>query len=256
MGESREPQRRPAGIRIVGILLALGLLWHGYASVAVSVTARTPAALDRIPAGAWVRDYALPVFRQDWMVFAPTPGNADSTLRVRARLTDGSRTGWFNITEADIARSIRGRLVPSRMYLANFKAVSWYRTSFENLPEGMQAVLSREFTGKRWADRLERQLLSAQAEADRQAIREHLRHERALTALAAAVVRARHEPGAASPEAVQIMIVTVPVTPYSERENPRYQPDTAVLRPGWRPMVETEGLEPGVLEQMYGTGRP
>ena len=44
-----------------------------------------------------------PWLEQDWRLFAPDPQTSNVTIRARARHTDGTTTGWVDLTAADYA---------------------------------------------------------------------------------------------------------------------------------------------------------
>jgi hypothetical protein len=239
-------KKRPIVVRVVGAVLALVLLWHGLATV-IYLSGSTQLA--SIVGRGTVSSYMNPLFKQYWSVFAPDPIAADTELLIRAKV-DGKDTNWFNISQADVDRSILHHPVPSRLYLTNFQLTSHYQVSAGLLPEELQQVPSRSYTGPNWQDAMRSDLSGAAQGAGADAVEQFLKDELALTSMISSVALARWGNDVT---AVQARIRTIPVTPYAERNNANYQVNVAEYEPGWRQVVHVPGMDLSAIADMYGT---
>lgn len=100
----------------VWLLIAVVLLHTGIIALWVgpSTPLRQAVGDDRL------RSYVMPVFDQNWRIFAPTPRRAAVTFEIRASIADGpdeTVTDWIDVVERE-DELIRGDVAPSRMALA------------------------------------------------------------------------------------------------------------------------------------------
>ncbi|MBG0738466.1 hypothetical protein IV500_03365 [Paeniglutamicibacter antarcticus] len=239
-------KKRPVVVRLVGAALTLLLLWQGLATVSY-LSGSTQLA--NIAGKGTINAYMTPLFKQYWSVFAPDPIQADTELLIRAKV-NGSDTDWFNISRADVQRSILHHPVPSRLYLTNFALTSHYQVSAELLPPGLQSVPKKSFVGADWLDQLKKDLQDGGSAKDAAAINQFTKDETAMTSMVSSVALARWGEAVT---AVQIKIRTIPVKPYAERNNADYQVKPAEFDAGWRGIVRVPEIDLAAITAMYGT---
>ncbi|HEV7166739.1 MAG TPA: DUF5819 family protein [Micrococcaceae bacterium] len=238
-------KKRPIVVRVVGGLLALVLLWHGLATV-IYLSGSTQLA--KVVGPGTVNAYMTPLFKQYWSVFAPDPIHEDTELLIRAK-AGGMETDWFNISRADVDRSILHHPVPSRLYLTNFQLTSHYQVSEGLLPKNLQQVPANSYTGTDWLDKLKKDLPDNGSAADAGAITQFIKDETAMTNMVSSVARARWGDSVTE---VQFKILTVPVKPYPVRNDANYQVQTAEFDGGWRQSVKVPGIDLAAIAAMYG----
>lgn len=238
-------KKRPIVVRVVGGLLALVLLWHGLATV-IYLSGSTQLA--NIAGRGTVNAYMTPLFKQYWSVFAPDPIHEDTELLIRAR-TGGTETDWFNISRADVDRSILHQPVPSRLYLTNFQLTSHYQVSAGLLPQNLQQVPTNAYTGADWLDKLKKDLPDNGSAADAAAITQFIKDETAMTSMVSSVARARWGDSVTE---VQFKILTTPIKPYPVRNDANYQVKTAEFDGGWRQSVRVPDIDLAAIAAMYG----
>jgi hypothetical protein len=89
----------------------------------------------RTPMRAWM----VPMFSQDWQLFAPNPWSSNTRMKAQARVRDADgktrETAWTDLSERDLAR-IRGNPVPDRTVINGIlKAASMYFQTHDG-PQG------------------------------------------------------------------------------------------------------------------------
>lgn len=109
----------PAGARVLVWLLVAVVLAHT-ALIALWVGPDNPIR-QQIGAST-LRSYAVPVFEQNWQIFAPTPRRVAVEFEFRARIVEPESgeivtTDWVNAVDGEDAL-IRGNPFPPRMALA------------------------------------------------------------------------------------------------------------------------------------------
>ncbi|MCZ2401711.1 hypothetical protein IV498_00560 [Paenarthrobacter sp. Z7-10] len=238
-------KKRPVVVRLVGAVLALVLIWHGLATV-IYLSGSTRLA--NIAGPGTINAYMTPIFKQYWSVFAPDPIHEDTELEIRATV-DGSSTEWFNVSKADVNRSILHHPVPSRLYLTNFQLTSHYQVSASLLPEDLQQVPGKSYVGQDWQQQLKQDLAANGSTADAEAVAQFIKDETAMTSMASSVARARWGDGVTR---VQIRIATIPVKPYPVRKDPNYQVKTTYFDAGWRQIVKVPDIDLAAIASMYG----
>ncbi len=238
-------KKRPIVVRVVGGLLALVLLWHGLATV-IYLSGSTQLA--NIAGRGTVNAYMTPLFKQYWSVFAPDPIHEDTELLIRAR-TGSTETDWFNISKADVDRSILHQPVPSRLYLTNFQLTSHYQVSAGLLPKNLQQVPTNPYTGADWLDKLKRDLPDNGSAPDAAAITQFIKDETAMTSMVSSVARARWGDSVTE---VQFKILTTPIKPYPVHNDANYQVKTAEFDGGWRQSVRVPDIDLAAIAAMYG----
>lgn len=239
-------KRRPAVVRIVGVLLSLLLIAHSFATLAwISGSSGFTDTNEQ----QGLQTYIMPMFGQDWAVFAPEPANLTQTeLIIRAKLPNGERTGWFNVTATDVEQSILHRPVPSRLYLTNFKLVAKYEIARNALPSRVRSTPLNSFTGAHWLLNLESAVSKNVPQAKDAAIDSYLMNERTITALTASIARVRW---GARLNAVQFKIVKEEVPPYSDRNKPTGLREQEFVS-GWREPIRVVGMDGAAIELRYG----
>ncbi len=239
-------KKRPVVVRLVGAVLTLLLLWQGLATVSY-LSGSTQLA--NIAGKGTINAYMTPLFKQYWSVFAPDPIQDDTELLIRAKV-NGSDTDWFNISQADVQRSILHHPVPSRLYLTNFALTSHYQVSAGLLPHSLQGVPQKSFVGADWLDQLKKDLPEGGSATDDAAINQFIKDETAMTSMVSSVALARWGEAVT---AVQIKIRTTPVKPYAERNNADYQVKPVEFDAGWRGAVRVPEIDLAAIKAMYGT---
>ncbi len=239
-------KKRPVVVRLVGAALTLVLLWQGLATVSY-LSGSTQLA--NIAGKGTINAYMTPLFKQYWSVFAPDPIQVDTELLVRAQV-NGTDTEWFNISQADVDRSILHHPVPSRLYLTNFQLTSHYQVSAGLLPQNLQNVPKQSFVGSDWLDRMKKSLADTGSAAETAAVTQFIKDETAMTSMVSSVARARWGDGVT---AVRFTIRTIPVKPYAERNNTDYQVKATEFETGWRGVIQVPEIDLAAIEAMYGT---
>lgn len=233
-----QPRSRSSGFRRLVIVLVLALGgWHVAASF---VWIAPPAAIRDVFPGDSLRSYMLPLFGQDWSVFAPSPINGDYDVEVRAVVADPTgpqeATEWVSITAAELTL-ITHQPFPSRAGIVSWTAASEYKRAYDRLDDSQQDAVALSFhEGDDWQQRLNSAV--ARGSTSTTTIR-FLTSEERMTGLASAAARALWGDDV---EAVQFRVSRTNVVPFADRNSAdRRRPDPKIVDSGWRGVIRLPG---------------
>lgn len=242
------PSKRPLHQRLIALALLLFFAWHGFATIA------WVSGDERLMSIGPVKAYMNPSFRQAWSVFAPNPDDYNLKLQVRAELTNGTVTDWYDVTNRDIADNIQGVPVLSRMYQSNFMLANHTLNDLNQVTAAEREILRG--TGQTSTDaQLRARLNAAGAKPDVGNLQRALNENASLSILASEIALARWGNGnTANIARVQFRVIVVDVAqaPWTaSRPDPLY----TSWEPGWRAPVWHEGMNSAEFVQRYGVKR-
>ncbi|NLA65886.1 MAG: hypothetical protein GX862_08205, partial [Leucobacter sp.] len=228
--------------------------WHILASF-LWIAPYSANAREIVPGNA-LTSYMIPMFGQSWSVFAPEPINGDYHFNVRAKLTNGTETGWVSATDVELSM-IQYNLAPPRAGIQSSEVASSYKNAFDNLRGPQQSVIGGNFEVENWQVGLQA-ALESQFEADSEAattpntaqIEALLGAERRATAYATQVAFAIWGDDVA---AVQYRVSRQNIVPFAQRHDPNAsRPEPSIVLPGWRGLLIEEGQSQENFAAVFG----
>lgn len=245
MTNSAPTVRRPWYQRLVAAVLLLFFIWHGFATIA------WVSGDERLISIGPVKAYMNPSFRQAWSVFAPNPDDYNLKIQVRAELTNGSITPWYDLTDRDIADNIQGVPVLSRMYQSNFMLANHTLNDLNQVTPTERDILRASASTSTDAQ-LRARLVAAGANPNAGYVQRTLNENKSLTILASEVALARWGQKSESNIAkvqFRVLVVDVPQAPWTtSRPEPLFSP----WEPGWRVPIWHPGMNETEIARRYG----
>jgi len=192
------------------------------------------------PIQVWAKD----LFAQNWSLFAPTPIHHDSALLVRFRTSDGRESEWYNISHAMINGLHRQPFGPYvrlvRIHLTGTRYYQGFGT-----PE--QELLRDKVCDKVPDDELcQRQ--------DPATVKLHEMGRTVLQRYASAVAHEYSEQVGLPVTEVQFRILRATVRPFSQKDDPNWEPEVSSMDSEWLPYEDVHPLPVRLLTVKEGKG--
>lgn len=231
-------RRMPRVARVLALLLAFAVVTH----TALIATWVAPNNQIRQTIGASsLRAYVLPVFEQNWSIFAPNPRRTAVALEVRARIEDpqtGERsvTEWVDLVALEEAM-IPGNPLAPRMSNASRRVADRLHSAVSNMNDEQRDWLQANYLTTP-IEQLRTRLTDVEGDSPASAtqIDNYLIADRAAAALATA--HAKHTAGGEVIH-VQYRSSTRPVPSYTNREDQTVDDTARNERDyGWRAPVD------------------
>lgn len=190
-----------------------------------------------------IAGYMLPVFDQNWSLFAPNPINSEDTLLIRARIADPEGgddriTEWVNATEREWTL-VHHSLAPSRASRLSSNLHRRLHSAWDDLSADQQEIVARDFDAMPDWSPLADALIEAQGGETSSAVANVVRGDRVATGYATQVARALWGDGVV---AVQFELRRTPVPRWDVRFDPvPDDPPSTVREFGWRPVLDADG---------------
>lgn len=207
------------------MLLGVAAVFTFLLSLHFGLTFLYLAPLNPIKVAFWepVQLHLRDLFAHNWSLFAPEPLHNNTVVFAQCRLEDGRETDWYNISSGMVEGLHRNPMGPyvrlARLHLA---ALRFY--------QGHSDPSSERMTVKICATDPDNPVCNRQ-DPKSEAIKELGKRAFArLGSLACAQVASVEGRGVS---AVRLMVLSAPVRPFSQRENPEWKPTFTGLETEW-----------------------
>lgn len=187
-----------------------------------------------------LNNYMVPVFQQNWSLFAPKPIDTERSLLVRGWYSDQRHTEWVDVTDLELDAAVRHNLTPSRVGIVTRRLATRIGQQHARLNSAERLALAGNYHTDAW-DRLEARMMSADDRSPGGRIAYVLRYDRTITAYATQFAYARWGEDAGL-KYVQFKTVEQDAKSFADRLS-EVETRTSEREFGRRPMIEFDGQD-------------
>ncbi|MCC3768924.1 DUF5819 family protein [Streptomyces sp. UNOC14_S4] len=202
----------------MALLFGAALLGLHFLASAFSQMPLTPVKLRYYHYAA---DYLGPYFSQNWMLFAPDPLSDNRGILARVMCSDGSTTGFYDVTTKYVEKAQQSRFFPSRM--------SRLVTGSVQQINGSDPVLMRLRESEKEKKKPELPLTPYEKTSQKEAVRFLSRYS---------LSQIPHACGGGAPEKIQIRMYVQQLPPWSKRHDPKAEDKVDVQDMEWLKAAE------------------
>jgi hypothetical protein len=127
--------------------------------------------------------YMLPMFQQNWSLFAPRPIGTERSLLVRAWFDDQRHTEWVDVTQLELDAAVLHNLTPSRVGIVTRRVATRIGQQHGRMTGEERRALASHYHDDAW-NRLNARLMREEDRSPASRIAYVLRYDRAITAYA------------------------------------------------------------------------
>ncbi|WP_166356039.1 DUF5819 family protein [Phytoactinopolyspora limicola] len=227
-------QTRPAWLKFLAGVLGLAVGAH--LAVTALFVGPNNAAKDSLkePMNA----YMLPMFQQNWSLFAPRPIGTERTLFVRGWYNDQRHTEWVNVTDLEIDAAVLHNLTPSRVGIVTRRAATRIGQQHARMTSEERFALASHYHHDAW-DRLRARMMREDDRSPASRISYVLRYDQAITAYATQFAYAWWGEDAGV-KYVQFKTEESRAPSFANRDR---QPTVVTREFGRRPLIEHDGQD-------------